>query len=245
MISTRGVSPAQPESKAERQGKTCDHGREKRADEFTGNTYLIDCSHDGEGPHRAACDRGQQVWIAEIGVRRACADDAMGAVGDKAADHENGQRDHKTRQPHDELPKRIGNGRQSQRIEGDHQCNQPNEPLGDQGDEADGIGIDPGIVDEPRKPDRCAMSLKRTRRRIAATPRATSEAMNQPIARMIKAPMIAGIDASSNDKAFVKDVWIAAPHVVNCSGMSITPVLWSADRAASGELRTHALNFRS
>src|SRR5262249_51189313 len=70
----------------------------------------------------------------------------------------------------------------------------------------------PVLRTKPANPDRCDMSLKRMARRSATTPFATSEAMIQPIARIMINPIIFGIAARNRASAWVIEVKIASPQ---------------------------------
>jgi hypothetical protein len=59
----------------------------------------------------------------------------------------------------------------------------------------------PELVTNPAKPERVAMSLNRTLRNSAAAPRATSEAMSQPMAIMMRKPITFGMAARNSASA--------------------------------------------
>src|SRR5215813_15631213 len=92
------------------------------------------------------------MGIAEICLRRRSAHETGERIRSKTTYNQNNDGDGQVRQPQEELPQDIRDRRQSERVKGDNERDQPDEPFGNIRDESCRVGIYAGVTYEARKP---------------------------------------------------------------------------------------------
>ena len=147
-ISAAVSRPPEAERQPERQRDSADGRHEQGVDQGRGDPELVDGYDDAERPDQDPGHRSPACRVAEASLGRGAPHEALEGVGGKTGQHQDDQGDDQVREPEQQLLEHLRNGRQPERVEGDHERDQPDEPLGDHGDEAGRVSADAHLLDE-------------------------------------------------------------------------------------------------
>src|SRR5215471_14078434 len=92
------------------------------------------------------------MGIAEICLRGRCAHETRERIRSKTTYNQNSDRNGQVWQPQEELPQDIRDRRQSERVKGDNERDEPDEPFGYIRNKPCRVGVYAGVAYEARKP---------------------------------------------------------------------------------------------